>query len=264
MAAKQPSVWRGTKDLVLGKAHWDKTGDKTVVTTNVQGPYDKIISDTSVQIGQLITGFGTALKVTQIEITELDGDAGRADITMEAKLDDSTFDSAPLGEPTYEIEWSSVIRPIEFHPRCGRLNPGRKTFPDAGGGVGKQRTWEDWTSLTGTGDDKDYDNSFSRGPAAPTIWTLTEYKQLREMGVDSYEGTFPTIRRTTIHFYKPNDVGAGCGRRQTPPTAANFTDVAHYEWLGGPDRCTKSRRTYTRTTEWTGLEYWEHLLYAAA
>jgi hypothetical protein len=48
---------------------------------------------------------------------------------------------------------------------------------------------------------------------------------------------------------------------QEPPSAANFTNISGFQWLGGPDRCTKSHRTFVRQTEWVGAYYWSSLIY---
>jgi len=251
------SVWRGTAELTFGKAHVETTAGKLVVTTEVTGPYALCLAEQPA-IGQTIAGFDAALRVTASKVNELDGDAARIDITLEAGLDDSDQDPEPLGEPTYEIEFGEIEKAIESHPRCGQLKDDRPKYKDGVvSGDGKQRTWEDWPSL----DADDYDADIEPLFGSEETWTLDEYKSLKEKGVDSYPLAAPIIRRTTIHLRKPDDLGDGVGNRQTPPSAANFARISDYDWLGGPDRCTKSKRTYTRTTEWIGAEVLSALIY---
>lgn len=257
------SVWRGTKNLLFGKAHVERTAGKLVVTTDIHGKYQLCLAKQPA-IGQTITGFHPALRVTASKVNELDGGAARIDITLEAGLDDSGQDPEPLGDPTYEIEFGEIEKAIESHPRCGKLKTGRPKYKDGvvNAAEGKQRTWEDWQSL----DADDYDAVGA--PAAPYAalakWTLAEYKSLKEKGVESYVFAAPLIRRTSIHLGRPTDIGDAVGKRQDPPAAANFARIAGYAWLAGPDRCTKSKRTYTRTSEWTGAEEWSSLIYLAA
>jgi len=258
------SVWRGTKELTFGKAHVETTASKLIVTTEVNGPYVKCLAKQPA-IGQAITGFAAALRVTASKVTELDGGAGRIDITLEAALDDSGQSPDAIGEPTYEIEYGELEKPLETHRLCGKLKPNRPRYKDGENNPaeGKQRTWEDWQSL----DDNDYDGTGH--PLKPagnteTLWTREQYKSLKEKGQDSYVVAAPIIRRTTIHLRKPDDIGAATGKRQNPPAAANFANVTGFDWLAGPDRCTKSKRTFTRSSEWIGAEEWSELTYPEA
>ncbi len=157
-----------------------------------------------------------------------------------------------------------VQKGIEQNPHCGRLYEGRAKFKN---GIidekeGKQRTWEDWESLSADPPTEgyfhgDYVEESHKEPA----WSIEEYKSMKEKGQDSYIVYQPVIRRTTIHLTKPEDVGDASGKRQDPPGAAGFARKSDFEWLGGPDRCTKGKRTYTRCTEWQGAEHWEPLTY---
>jgi hypothetical protein len=240
--------WRGSKELKPGKADWDFSSSKTSVTTSYTGSYSNCLAHRPALAAEILAF--PDLYVTSAKVVELDAGAGRIDLVLEAAVDSSTFSTEPLGEPTYENEWAEVQKPLETHPECGFLTANRDKYKD---GVqsedGKQRTWEDWQSLT----DNDYDSS----PG----WSLEQYKSLKERGVDSYVVFQPIVRRTTIHLARPVDLGAASGKRQTPPGAANFSRISDFEWLGGADRCTKSKRTYTRTTEWQGAELWDELVY---
>lgn len=253
-------VWRGTKDLTFGKAHVETTATKLVVTTEITGPYITCLSKQPT-IGQAIKGFDAALRVTACKVNELDGEAGSIDVTLEAGLDDSGQSDAPLGQPTYEVEFAELEKAIEQHPRCGRLKANRPKYKDGvvSAAEGKQRTWEDWNAL----DADDYDAAFTPVPpfAAATVWTLAEYKGLKEKGVETYILASPVIRRTTTHLRKPSDLGAAVGQRQEPPEACDFSRIEDYQWIAGPDRCTRSKRVYTRTSEWIGAEEFSTLIY---
>lgn len=257
-------VWRGHKNLERGKDSWDFQATKTSVSVSWHGPYAKCLSRHP-KVSDSISGFDPELKVTSVKVVELDGEAGRIDAVLEcgvAPQDSSS--TAPLGEPTYENEWCELQKPIETHPRCGVLNPERPYWKD---GVakndastgGKQRTWEDWQELTSTEEDIDGDYIVQTGVTGG--WTLDEYKSLKERGVESYVAFQPVIRRTTSHLARPLDLGDQSGKQSKPPAAANFSRIEDYEWLGGPDRCTRNGRTFTRTTEWQGAEKFSNLLY---
>lgn len=254
-------VWRGTRDLAFGKAHVEKTSGKLIVTTTVTGPYVLCLAKQP-EIGQAIRGFDAALRVTSSKVEELDGEAGRIDLILEAGRDDSGQDSAALGDPTYEIEFAQIDKALESHRLCGTLKEDRPKYKDGAvnAAEGKQRTWEDWPALDGD----DYDHSAAPVTGDGDRWTLAYYKSLREKGVESYVFPAPVIRRTTIHLGRPTDLGDATGKIQEPPSAANFARIEGYQWLAGPDRCTKSKRTYTRTTEWVGAEEWSALIYEEA
>ncbi len=268
MAGFDFSHWKGTKDLKPGKVHKSIEATKSVITTDFQGPYP-VCDALQPKVGATISGFPEDHKITSVKLTELDGDAGRLDITLEAMLSDGDVSTEPLGEPTYEIEWAELQKPLETHIKCGTLNPDRAFYKDgvkveegSGDRVGKQRTWEDWQQLTEVGDDDaDYQPVNVKGDAA---MSLEDYKFLKESGQDSYVVYQPIVKRNSIHLAKPDDVGSASGKLQDPPSEANFSRVSGFEWLGGPDRCTKQGRTYTRATEWHGAEHWDDITYDPA
>lgn len=247
--------WRGSAALTPGKVKWTVTSSKVTVTTDYTGPYATCFSDKPT-VGQSYTVEGFLMTLTGYEITELDAGAGRLDLTLEIQVDDSNQSSEPIGEPTFEVEYVELQRPLETHGRCGLLNPGRPKNPK----IDKIATWEDWQVL----DENDYDSSFPRGTNVGDIWTLAQYKSLKEQGVDSYVVFQPIVRRNSIHLGRPTDLGAAAGKLQDPPSGANFPGLSYYEWLGGPDRVTKSKRTYNRCTEWLGAQHWETLMYQYA
>lgn len=254
--------WRGSRDIEQGKIHVEETAGKKIVTMELTGTYERCLARKP-KIGATMSGQSSDLKVTSSKVTELDGGAGRIDVTLEAALDESSNSTEPLGEPQYEIEWVRLEKPIETNPHCGRLYDGRAKYKD---GIvneteGKQRTWEDWESLVYEAPDGYASGDYIEdSPASPT-WSLEEYKSLKESGQDSYVVYHPVVRRTSSHLAKPPDVGTYAGKRQEPPGAAGFARTSDFEWLGGPDRCVKSRRTYTRTTEWHGADAWSDLTY---
>ena len=261
--------WLGSKTLKGGKVHYDAQASKEVITTDFQGPYSECLAKKP-KIGAIITGLPSTHKITGVKIVELDGGAGRIDVTLEAAVSDSTFSTEPLGEPTYEIDWVETQRPIELHKNCGKLNPERAWFKDGAiltvedpaAAGGKQLTWEDWPQLMEASEDNpggDYLEESASG--GPIVWSLENYKGIKEQGQDAYLFYSPVVRRTTIHLRKPADVGDGSGKLQEPPIFVGFARIGDFMWLGGADRCVKSGRTFTRTTEWQGAEFWEPLTY---
>ena len=132
-------------------------------------------------------------------------------VTVEAQIDASPLSFAPLGAPTFELEFTEVSKPLEMHPLCGILKPTRT--PNAI--TGKKLTWEDWSLLTAN----DYDDTGS----GTGIWvgsakfSLAEYQAKKARGQDSYVVFAPVIRRTTIHLYPPPDCGSAVG--QAPDAA---------------------------------------------
>jgi len=250
--------WRGSKDLTQGKVHYEAIVGKSIVTTSFEGPYAVCVSRQP-KPGSSIAGIAAGHKITRVNVIELDGDAGRIEVTLEKPLSEEELDDEPIGEPTFEIEWIELQRPIEMHPNCGTLKAGRYKW---NGGVkqgdadnttkGDLHTWDDWAEL----DADDY-----QAGGADSSWSLAQYKSLKAKGVDSYVLAQPILRRTLIYLKPPEGIGAATGKRTTPPK--DFTPGG-WQWLGGPDRCVKQGRTFTRSTEWRGAEVWSPLIYPMA
>lgn len=254
--------WRGSRDIEQGKIDVEETAGKKVVTMELNGPYERCLARRP-KVGQSMAGQGSDLKVITVKVTELDGGAGRINVTLEATTDESTNSTEPIGEPQYEIQWTRMEKPIELHPRCGRLYEGRAKYKDGqiNETEGKQRTWDDWESLSDVAPEGYGNGDYVEESDDSDTWSLDDYKSLRERGQESYQVSYPVVRRTSSHLAKPGDVGAMIGRISEPPTAANFTRVNDFEWLMTGDSCTKGRRSYTRTSEWTGAKKWSRLTY---
>jgi hypothetical protein len=264
-----PTLWQGTTDLTLGKVDLVFEPTRWGLKASWTGPYEACLAQKP-QIGATISGQAAVYIVSKVEVVELDAGAGRIDATAEILADPSNFSTTALGSAIYETEWAELQKAIETHPRCGVLSHARSYYLnnavqiDSSTG-GKRRTWEDWADLLGvdTGGAKlDYDAS-GTGAAdgsngvnsnGDNIWTLAQYQSLRAAGTDSYVIFVPVIRRTTYHLYTPEDLGTLSGRLTNPPNAANFTAVGGYAWMQGPDRCTKTKGVFCRTTEWQGFE----------
>jgi hypothetical protein len=248
------TLWRGTQALQQGKSSWDITATKQVCNTSYNGPYAQCIA-LKPALQATIAEFPGA-NVTQVKVVELDGGAGRIDITLESQLDPSQFGSDPLGPPVFELAFQEVQKPLEVHPCCGILKPARPINPY----VNKIVTWEDWWALT----DADYDSTGTGSGIWASVpkWSLATYKAKKEKGEDSYVVYAPIIKRTTIHLYPPGDVGDASGKIQSPPS--NPFGVDEWQYLAGPDQVTQQKRTFTRVSEWHGAEYVDSEIYVSA
>jgi hypothetical protein len=270
-----PALWQGTTDLTLGKVDLTFEPTRWGLKASWTGPYQACLSQKP-QIGSTISGQAAVYIISTVEVAELDGGAGRIDVTAQILADPSNFSTEALGAAIYETEWAELQKAIETHPQCGFLSPFRSYYlngaiqNDSATG-GKRRTWEDWADLLGvkTGAAAmDYDGSGGDGSLnedgsgsgdgynedGDPIWTLAQYQKLRSAGTDSYVLFVPVVRRTTYHLYAPEDLGTLSGKLSSPPTAANFTNVSNYAWLQGPDRCTRTKGVFCRSTEWQGFE----------
>lgn len=246
-------VWRGTRDLEQLKVIQRYNADKVFVETGWTGPYTTCQA-AAPAIGQQIEGIKhNNLRVSEVEIIELDAGAGEIRVKLESPGNTFNQDDSVdvLGDPIYEVEWMELQKPLEAHPECGRLKPTRKKYNDNGieSPTGKQRTWDDWADLTGD----DYDTTGDI--------TLAGYKAYRARGVESYLVGQPVARRTT--YYLRGVQTSGCYFRQDPPGACG-APLTGYEYLKTADRVTKEGNKRTRVEEWTGAEDWDNTLYPAS
>ena len=184
------TLWQGTTDLTPGKVQLSFEATRWVLKTDFSGPYQACLAQKPL-IGATIEGQAAVYVLSKVDVVELDGDAGRIDVTAEILADPSSFSTAALGSAIYEDEWAELQKPIETHPRCGVLSHLRSYYladgtvqTDSSTG-GKGRTWEDWADLLGanTGTAKlDYDasgtgaadGSDGTNSAGDNFWTLAE------------------------------------------------------------------------------------------
>jgi len=248
------TLWIGSTALTQGKEKWTITATKVSVTVKFGGQYSDCLSNPP-GLGQALADYA-GMFVSQINVTELDGDTGELEITLEGQVDPSTLTFEPLGPPVFELDFDVVVKPLEQHPLCGILKPDRAVSSV----TQKQLTWEDWPLLTS--DDYDATGNGTGIWASVGKWDLATYKARKEKGEDSYEVFAPVVKRTTIHLYPPSDVGSASGYIQFPPTSG--FDVSAWQFLAGPDHCTRNERVFTRSSEWHGAEYIDTLIYSAA
>jgi hypothetical protein len=250
---KQNTVWCGTRDLAPLKVNQRYNAEKVIITTGWTGPYDTCRARVPA-IGQTIQGFNfNNLRVSEVELVELDGDAGEIRVTIESpgtslRVDDASYE--PIGESVFEMEWMELQKPLETHPEMINLASTRPRY-DADGNVsptGRQRTWDDWAELT--------DDDVGTGLGI----TLAKYKEYREAGVESFIVYQPVARRTT-HYIRGGIQTGKCGIRIPPPVGCGAPEG--YQWLKTADRVSRSGRTTARVEEWTGAEKWDTTLYPA-
>ncbi len=238
--------WVGQNTITLGKPKWRFQVDKATVTLPFTGAVQDLMSQRPLVSSQIEGYADYGLLVTSVEIDEEDGGTGTMIVTLETTGVDPVT-TAPLGEPSFEIDFGELTRPIEMHPRCGVLKADRPSADSNG----SKRTWEDWANLTSA----DYDDS------GENKWKLSDYQSLKAAGVDNYNVGSPVLRRTLRYFVPPPDIGADCYVQQDPPNGCPFAGVDSWNWLVGPDRCTREGRLYIRVTEWIGAQTISALIY---
>lgn len=237
----QDYIWRGPRRLEQGATRWS-FGEKITAEVSYNGPYDLCLQERPAR-GATVAGFtNLGMVVDTAEVDELDGGAGVLRLTLiSPQADESNYSTAAIGEPQYELDFEEVTKKIESHPKCGNLT----------GSNGETITWDEWDKLLV---DTDFYTPVVGG------WSVNEYLQLKNAGVDEYPVAAPVVRRTTYHMARPADVGLDCFTRQDPPSAG-FEAIDDYEWIKGTDRCTKQGRVYARVTEWKGADTWSTILY---
>jgi hypothetical protein len=243
-----PTRWVGTTDIKQGKVKWRFATQDYGLDVMYAGPLSILLARRPA-LGVEIEGFaGFGLKVNQVEINELDGNAGEMIVQLSAPLGD-TISTTPLGDPVYEIEFAELQRPLELHIKCGILKPNRPQNPT----LRRVATWEDWAQLTAA----DYDDSGGK-------WPLATYQAKRELGIETFLTAAPVVRRTIYYFHNPSGVGQDCFIRENPPGAAlapSQLQNSGLVWLKGTDKITRQGRLRTRITEWLGAWHWDTDIY---
>jgi hypothetical protein len=261
-------TWVGATALQLQMPIWRFTAEGTSLTLTYEGPINTCHAERPAN-GGTVDGFTDyGLKVTSAEIEEIGGGAGRMTVQLDSPTDPDGGgggggSNEPIGDPIYELNWFPHGFGIEEHPRCGRLKNSRPYYtPDGTEGTasnGKQRTWEDWADL----DADDYDSSFSRGPGHPDIWTLAQFKTIRELGVDSFEMHVPAVTKTTYYLRSPGGFGAALNKQQNPPPEAGAPTTG-WKYRKTDDSLEREGRLRARKESWLGATWLPPLLFETA
>lgn len=223
-------VWKGSDEIQEepGSPHEIITADGRRMTRRYRGPYTKLQSERPL-IDTVIDG----LPVTQIDIIREQAGSGRMIVEL-AAID-------PVREPTFEIEWVSLEKPLLTAPFFADLTDGDK---DA---------IAEWESAASAADR-------ATALAALSGRTLAlQYIDKRLKGVDAYFIPAPCARRTSYTSARPSSTR--CGKRETP---SGFPGLPPgYDWLKTSDRAFRVGKwgLWERIEEWTGADEWDQDIY---
>jgi hypothetical protein len=113
MPAQVP-VWLGNK-LILetpDSPRYSHDATRMRVTRIYEGPYDVCASNQPLQSSAFVD-FPPAVLVVDVKLIKKPGGIGRIEVTAETQ---GPSDTNPA-QPTYEVEWVEVDRPLIMHPR---------------------------------------------------------------------------------------------------------------------------------------------------
>jgi hypothetical protein len=254
---KRDPMWRGGRDLAVQPIKWAFTATGVSGVIAWEGRLSSCLSRRP-QVGDSILGHFNIpkLRVDSVEVEELGGDAGRLTVRMLAPIgQDASISKEPIGDPLYELTYTSSSKRLEQHPRCGILAPNRPTDPS----LGRQKRWEDYPFTI-----QEY------AQVDDTRWSGESYHLLRDSGFDSYEESLPVIARTLKYYSPPSGLGVGLMQLQTPPLDAPLPAPpiwgGVWYWRLTEDYLATEGRSYSRRSQWTGVTardaFLIYLLYA--
>lgn len=240
MAQAQQPLWRGSKAVVeqpdSPKIH-EESG-KTVVTRTFKGPYGKCLANLPAS-GASMTGFDGKV-ITTVDLQRQPGGIGLLTVTLEVNED------AEDVEPTYEIEWTQLEKPIESHPMFADIDPDLD--------LPMVQKYFEAKNYTERAEIKAYLST--AGDSGQLCLLLIDKK---ERGIESYLVFAPVVKSTYTSKLPAQDSTAGT--REDPPTAAKAP--TGFQWLrtGDTSRRTGTKGRYERTAEWTGCDEWDEDFY---
>lgn len=245
--ARAPYIWKGHKELEVGKDEWN-FDEQLTVTVPFTGPFAKCLSSRPKK-GQQIAGFSQlGLTVKSSKVTRLEGDAGELTVTLTASLPPSEWQFEEAESETIKTTLSLTFRSIEkdIHTlrQCGTLSEAA---------VAAGVTWDDWPKILANPE-------YYVENAEADSWDHNEYIELRQAGIESKLVFYPVVTRV-IEFplgTAVEGVGSFLGKRVDPPETYGLTG---WQWLCSGDGLEESGDRLVRTTEWTGAEKVNALLY---
>jgi hypothetical protein len=245
-------IWRGPLKLVTQKKAWKFNKDGVSTNLRYEGPLE-LIKSTRPSLGDTVAGhedFGVFIQ--EMDIEELDGTAGALNLTLRSRSTDSRPSQNQNQRPAYKSSASygtiTVNRPIERHPRCGRIADGAKNPQDST----KLLTWEDWPLFVSANYVvKAATETAGLGPG----WTFEQYMALKSSGTNDYKLSAPTIKLTRKYKRFPTDwYPESINRIQPPPKKLlRRKPFAGWQWFLDEDSVDLVGSDIVRTNLWIGI-----------
>ena len=166
-------------------------------------------------------------------LTPTAADSGQLTYTYEQKIDLGT-EGTQLPEPTIEVIWQELRKPVTEHPAFASLSAETiKAIRDAA-----EEPLEDATLPP------------EAGEAGGQLYDLLI------KGVTEYATGVPVVRRNSTK--RAGDAGGGnAWTRESPPVSV----PGSWEWMKTADERREDGDTFTLVEEWTGANSWDSTLY---
>lgn len=249
-------LWRGSQAIheQPGSPVRERSADGLRITRIFKGPFQALVA-AEPQIGAAMEGTpGVAVSSVRTEPDEA-GPLGPGTMTVEATDEGGHGEIIPVTQPpVYEVEWGSIGKSIEQHPRYRPGGVNALTFLD-------RLQLESWKAEQSPELRSIYKWDLAgtlAGPLSANAQHLA-FKLLNDE--TSYVVSAPIARRTTTSNFKPPT--SACGKRENPPGEVGAPPG--YEWLKTADRALRygGAGQWERTEEWTGADVVDHDIYAS-
>ena len=244
-------VWIGSADLEESpdSPQISLSKEGLVYTKIFTGPFSVVEAGIPARMAS-VTGVPSPLLVDTATIKNGPGGIGTLTITC------CQSPSSGVGstEPTEEIEWVEVQRPLKSHKmfQAGGVNE----LDD--GDLSDIVAWQNQDNAAQMKLFK-----FPTGSGATD--TLSDNAQVYAKkwlrGQEFYNEYAPVYRKTLVLTAAPST--GGCGIIEAPATSET-TVPPYYQWLKNADRAIKRSRTYERVQEWLGAWWWDPDIYSTA
>jgi len=237
-ASVKTPVWKGPRSLVESPGYPRYIGSTSghEVRRRYEGDYELVKAE--VESGRIVVG-GTmsdlrgAFGQVTIRTHEHYRDVGGVGVLMVTLNDFGSGSSASstIDQPTYEVEWVQLEKPIEQHDKYKNIDAAELRKVKAA-----------------IAEDQDYTGTVAD---AQKLYA----KLLR--GQDTYLVFSPVVRATTPRSNQPT--GSSAGARDNPPISVSGS----WEWLKTADRSVSPGQTsdWDQIEEWTGADEWDADIY---
>ncbi len=239
--------WVGIKTVTPGKRKWKINHEGITVIAEYNGPASALLTSGLLYGGGMQEFENYGLRVSDIDIEQLDGGAGQMTVTLTSPTVPEQFGfqtPVAIGDPVFEIEWEELTLAIQSHPRCG-------TLTSAAGPL--KIGWDDFNEIEA--------NSEAYSGIGDGKWDYHQYAAIRRSGTDSFFAAQPIVHRTTFWTKQPPTPG-DIYHIQNPPIDSGAPEG--YQWLKGPVRVRQTSKIWEMDESWRGADTWDELIYPHA
>lgn len=256
-------LWLGSTDLTQTPDSPEKVyGQTNQFVYHYEGPYATCEAAVPAYGS---THVASGLPVIQARTSKQEGGKGRLSITVE------TPDFLPSGggtrvTETYEIDWVTIEKPLEDHPRYASGGASELTAQDR---VDVQ-LWQAQADFAASENKPLYKYnkytsfSFGEGSSWTTITLSANAQHLATRllkGQTTYRASQPVARISSLHDSEPSTAPCNTYRTTKPFTAC----PSDFVWLKTTDRATRTGRSgrWVRNIEYMGIKDLDTALYTA-